>query len=126
MNKGNIAVIIAILVALGLLGGLYLNSKGKLNLPLNTKVMDQTNSTSGQDVKSDKITLSVNSDTNGLITGKAAPFAEVFINDQQTKADAQGNFSMKLTLDKGDNQIVVDANDADGNVVEQNLTVTVN
>ena len=59
------------------------------------------------------------------LTGKTAPNADVFVNDQTTKADANGNFSIKLNLDEGQNGLVVTANDANGNVAEQDLSVNV-
>ena len=59
------------------------------------------------------------------LTGKTAPNADVFVNDQVTKADASGNFSVKLTLDEGQNGIVVNANDASGNVAELDFSVNV-
>jgi hypothetical protein len=65
--------------------------------------------------------------TNGKVTlkGKTSANAEVFVNDQSTKADANGNFSLPLTLDEGLNNLVVTANDAEGNVAEQDLSVNV-
>lgn len=77
------------------------------------------------------MTLTVTSPANGAtvtstrltIQGKTKAGADVFINDLETKADAGGNFSVTLTLDQGDNPIVVSANDADGNVAEKELTV---
>ncbi len=79
------------------------------------------------------ITLSVTSPVSGAtlssgnvtVKGKTLPNAEVFINDQSTKADTEGNFSLNLTLDEGENNLVVTANDAEGNVAEQNLSVNI-
>lgn len=59
-----------------------------------------------------------------LIRGKTKPSAEVFINDKETIADADGNFATTLTLDEGENLIIVTANDAEGNVAEEELVVT--
>ena len=58
-----------------------------------------------------------------VVKGKTKAHAEVFVNDAETKADANGNFSVAMTLDEGDNPIVVSANDADGNVAEKELIV---
>jgi hypothetical protein len=58
------------------------------------------------------------------VKGKTTPKAEVFINDSQVVADAQGNFSVPITLDEGENTIVVTANDATGNYSEQDITIT--
>jgi hypothetical protein len=82
---------------------------------------------------SNKISLVLTSPLNGVtlksgvvsIKGKTSPNAEVFVNDASTKADAQGNFTLNLTLDEGSNTVTVTANDADGNVTEQNLSVNV-
>jgi bacillopeptidase F len=63
--------------------------------------------------------------TDVTVTGKTVPDADVFVNDQSGKADTNGNFSINVALDEGQNQIVVSANDANGNAAEQDLTVTV-
>ena len=81
-----------------------------------------------------EITLTITSPADGAIVtsafvtvkGKTAPRAEVFINDISMVADANGNFSANVTLDEGENPIVIFANDADGNVAEKELTVTYN
>jgi len=61
-----------------------------------------------------------------LIRGKTAPNAEVFINEKELLADDSGNFSTTLTLDEGENLIIVTANDSGGNMAEKELTVTYN
>jgi hypothetical protein len=84
-------------------------------------------------VASDKISLVVTSpadgetlsSTNVTIKGKTTPNADVFVNDQSGKADANGNFAIGVTLDEGSNQIVVSANDSVGNATDQDLNVTV-
>ena len=58
------------------------------------------------------------------VTGKSFPYAEVFINDTEIKADASGNFTAPVTLDEGENIISVMANDENGNSAEQEITVT--
>lgn len=80
------------------------------------------------------ITLQVTQPGNGAVVtsatvtvrGKTAPRAEVFVNDSETVADASGNFSVVLTLDEGENPIVIFANDADGKTAEEEMTVTYN
>jgi len=82
---------------------------------------------------SDKISLVVTSPTDGAtldsanvtVKGKTTPNADVFVNDQSGKADANGNFAISIGLDEGSNQIVVSANDSLGNATEQDLNVTV-
>lgn len=84
-------------------------------------------------VTSNKISLVITSPKNGAklnstnvnVIGKTAPNAEVFVNDAEGKADVNGNFSISLGLDEGVNQLVIDANDKEGNVAEQVIIVTV-
>lgn len=64
------------------------------------------------------------SNQNFAIKGKAAPYAEVFVADRELRADAQGNFSTILTLDEGENVIVILANDENGNFAEETLIIT--
>lgn len=61
---------------------------------------------------------------NTKVAGQTVPNADVSVNEVDTKADASGNFSATLSLNEGDNPIIVDAFDADGNTSEQELTVT--
>lgn len=77
------------------------------------------------------IALTISSPVNGAtvstqsitVSGKTSPNAEVFVNESETRADAAGNFSVQMSLDEGDNYIIVVANDADGNAAEAELTV---
>lgn len=64
--------------------------------------------------------------TSPFITlrGKTVAQAEVFVNDVETTADPNGDFSVGLTLDEGENPIMVVANDASGNVGEVEITIT--
>ena len=64
--------------------------------------------------------------TSSYITlrGKTVAQADVFVNDTETVADANGDFSVGLTLDEGENPIIVVANDANGNVGEVEVTIT--
>jgi hypothetical protein len=63
--------------------------------------------------------------TSAYITlrGKTISGAEVFINDKETIADVNGDFSVSLTLEEGDNPIMAVANDQEGNVGEAEITV---
>jgi hypothetical protein len=63
--------------------------------------------------------------TNATVKGKTVASAEVFVNDVVGKADINGNFSINVALDEGENQIVVSANDANGNAAEQAINVVV-
>lgn len=64
-------------------------------------------------------------DLSVFVKGKTLPRAEVFINEVETKANSQGNFSARITLDEGENLIYVLANDAEGNFLEKEITVIV-
>jgi hypothetical protein len=65
-------------------------------------------------VKSSKVT----------IRGKTVASAEVSINEKDTKADASGNFAVDLTLDEGENLIIIVVNDSEGKASEAELTLT--
>lgn len=79
-----------------------------------------------------EISLEILSPANGVtvtspnlaIKGITVARADVFINDLELKADSKGNFTAQLTLDEGENEIIIVANDEDGNVAEKELTVT--
>lgn len=58
------------------------------------------------------------------LTGKTLPSAEVFVNDSALIANSEGIFSISLTLDEGENVIVIDANDTEGNYAEKEITIT--
>jgi hypothetical protein len=58
------------------------------------------------------------------VRGKTLPLAEVFVNDTETKADENGNFSASINLDEGENIIMVAANDSMGNAGETEIAVT--
>ena len=73
-----------------------------------------TSPVSGQTVSTGQIT----------VKGKTAPKAEVFVNDVELIADATGNFTQVVTLDEGENYILVVANDTDGNFAEKELIIT--
>lgn len=65
----------------------------------------------------------ISNTSNLVIKGKTIPFAQVFINDKETKADNKGNFSLNYLLDEGENEIIIVANDDLGNYAEKNLKV---
>ncbi len=60
------------------------------------------------------------------VSGTTASNADVFVNDQQLKADTQGKFSTSIHLDEGDNTIIIVTNDAMGNSLEKDIVVTYN
>jgi len=87
-----------------------------------------------KDKQVSNILLTVSSPVNGqtvstssvVVRGKTVANAQVSINDVDTVADLNGNFSATVNLDEGDNEMTIVANDANGNYSEQVLTVTYN
>lgn len=77
------------------------------------------------------ITLLVSQPQNGqtftssslVVKGKTKAKADIFVNEKETKSDASGNFSVTVTLEEGDNPIVVVVVDPDGNYAENELSV---
>ncbi len=84
--------------------------------------------------KIEQITLTVSSPLNNstvtsskvTVKGKTLAKAEVYANEAEGVADGSGNFSLSVTLDDGDNEILVTAVDADGNVAETVVAVSYN
>ncbi len=58
------------------------------------------------------------------VKGKTSPKAEVFANEAEGISDANGNFSLTVALDEGENSIIVTAVDANGKVAETEVLVT--
>ncbi len=58
-----------------------------------------------------------------LMKGKTLPNSAVFVNENEFKTDAQGNFSSAVELDEGENTIFVVANDDKGNYSEKDIDV---
>ncbi len=83
-------------------------------------------------VSQNQITLTVSSPTNGqevstptiVVTGKTVPNADVVVNETDLKADANGNFSITITLEEGDNYLLITASDPAGNFSEWEGSVT--
>ena len=57
------------------------------------------------------------------LTGKTIADGSVFVNDQELKADINGNFSTSVTLEEGQNEIYVVAADDLGNSIEKDIIV---
>src|SRR3972149_3451313 len=84
-----------------------------------TAVVVEVTPTPISDPVTQKLTLTVSAPADGAVVktgsmtvrGKTAPKAEVSINDVDTSADGQGNFSVTVKLDEGKNYIVVVAVD---------------
>ncbi|MCX6704327.1 MAG: hypothetical protein NTZ07_02675 [Candidatus Woesebacteria bacterium] len=131
---GAVAVAVLVLVYLFITKGY--SGKGTTTLPYVQTTAPGASPVASQEagtVTSDKISLIITSpkdgdvlgSTNAAVKGKTASGAEVFVNDQEGSADANGNFSISIGLDEGENKIVVSVNDGEGNVAEQELNVVV-
>lgn len=133
--------ILIIFVLIGIGGFFYFNSR--LTLSKQQKEMGNIintigNSLSGQEsaskmsaVETDLQIQNISPSDHSTVTspyitlrGKTVAGAEVFVNDNETVADSQGNFSVQLTLDEGENPIMIVANDASGSVGEAEITIT--
>lgn len=81
-----------------------------------------------------ELSLNISSPVSGVVVnqssievkGATIPNAAVFVNEDELKADSQGNFSANVILDEGENTIVVVANDDQGNFEEREINVTYN
>lgn len=139
MKKPILPILLAVaaLVALGVL--ISVRMKNSQLLPSSPEVgMNETITTSVTPVPTtstsiaSEISLTVSSPANNavvksatiVVRGKTSPNAEVFVNDEETKANSSGNFSVRLTLEEGENYILVVANDAQGKFSERELTIT--
>lgn len=79
-----------------------------------------------------QITLTVTDPGNGAVVssspitikGKTVANAQVFVNDAETKADSSGYFSVSLPIEEGENEIIVVANNDNGEYAEQSVMVT--
>lgn len=86
------------------------------------------------DEEVDQITLeiispkedSVVTESSVWVSGVTVEEAEVFVNDAETKADGDGKFKVKVTLEEGENEIFVVANDSEGNYAEASVTIILN
>jgi len=81
--------------------------------------------------KSEKIFLQVDEPKNNItvnnpiinISGKTIANAYIFINEQELKADINGNFASATTLEEGENYILIVVSDDLGNSVEKDILV---
>lgn len=148
------AVIIPLLIVIGaaVIGGLYL-SRNRLGYPLDSWLSNTVSwlNTGGSNFEEGnqpaatetptptvpvgqvlEIPLEITRPADGasvtqaklMVGGVTALGADVLINDQEVTADSSGKFSTVITLDEGENTIVVTANDSNGNYAEKEITVT--
>lgn len=134
MNKVLLAIILVILVAGVAVGGIWLlKNKSKANGPLNLVPMRPAVSVpTPTPNKQETILLNIDTPKEGdvlkvaklVVKGTTVPYADVSVDDTDTKADAKGNFTLTLTLDEGENIINVLAIDKNGLSSEKEITVT--
>jgi len=129
--------ILAAVFIIGLVGFLFFNNRLARSKELKEAASVSSEKTSQQESKRDMgavengLKLQITSPshhssvTSSYITlrGKTVAGADVFVNDKETVADGNGDFSVALTLDEGDNPIIVVVNDAGGNTSEQEITI---
>jgi hypothetical protein len=101
-----------------------IDSKKGLNKDSISKVNEPT-------VVLEKIFLQVDEPKNNItvsnpiinINGKTIANAYIFINEQELKADVNGNFASATTLEEGENYILIVASDDLGNSIEKDILV---
>ncbi len=137
-KKGNVMLLLLLIVAL-VVGAVFVSKKSQQgsqgpyqNVPLTTGApIYGGGSTNGQ-TNANSIPLTLTSVSGAMtvtnpqlvVSGKTVANADVFVNDRDLKADAQGNFATTITLDEGENTINVVVNDAAGNSTEKEFVVT--
>lgn len=93
---------------------------------------DLSQTTINEEIKQGEIFLEILSPDNNsvvnnpliTISGRTIAYADVFINDKETKADNQGNFSLNYNLEEGENELMIVVNDSQGNYLEKTLIIT--
>jgi hypothetical protein len=149
-NKGGSYLVIFIILVLIIGGGIWVakekgliksaqevinDGQGMLdesNEFIESDRIDEYSEESGEAKYQESLSLVITNPTDGTtvpsanlnVTGKTASGAEVFVNDKETKAEINGNFSVNITIDEGENIIVVIANDLEGNYIEKEIKVT--
>jgi len=124
-----LAALAIIVVAIAMAWGIKsVTDRNKATSTINSSV----NSEQATLIKEDKIELELISPKDGevvnapelTISGKTVANAEVSVDDKETKADKDGNFSVKTTLDEGENEVVVTVNDESGEMAEKSVKVS--
>ncbi|MFA5770327.1 MAG: hypothetical protein WC894_02430 [Patescibacteria group bacterium] len=108
-----------------------LNSKNTKTTTSNVAVNKSTDIVQKKDSVPEKIFLQVDEPKNNIIvnnpiiniSGKTIANAFIFINEQELKADIDGNFSSGTTLEEGENYILIVVSDDLGNSVEKDILV---
>ncbi|VVA44434.1 conserved exported hypothetical protein [Candidatus Roizmanbacteria bacterium] len=108
-----------------------LDSKNTETTKSNTAIIKPTDSIQKIVSQSEKIFLKIDEPKNNItvsnpiinITGKTVANAFVFINEQELKADLNGNFTTATTLEEGENYIIIVVSDDSGNSIEEDILV---
>lgn len=134
MFKKYFSVVLIILFAIAIFTYLQKNNPA-INKLLSSKsgettgaIIEPTNSTTGKSKKNflqvdePKSNITVNNPIVN-ISGKTISNAFIFINEQELKADVNGNFVSATTLEEGENYILIVASDDLGNSIEKDILV---
>ena len=138
-SSKNLLLFLSVIAFLGL--GFYAVNSGKVSINKSGTSEISTTSEENEDGESsdleteeNKISLEIASPKDGdivtkspvVVTGTTVNGADVSVNDADTKADANGKFSVSVPLDEGENEIFVTANDISGNSAESSIKVNLN
>jgi len=134
-NSKNLLIFLAVIVFVAFAYFAVYSKKSSVSSPNNNipTPSSEVESESGE-VNVSEISLEITSPKDGevvtkspvLVTGTTIGGADVFVNDAETKADEDGNFKVSISLDEGENEIFVTANDQDGNYTESSIKVSLN
>ena len=88
----------------------------------------------GTETNKNEISLEITSPKDGevvtkspvLVSGTTLKGVDMSVNDAETKADANGNFKVNVSLEEGENEIFVVVNDSEGNYAEGSVTIILN
>lgn len=108
-----------------------LDSKRQETTKSNIELTQPANLIQKSTNKSEKIFLQIYEPKNNItvanqvitVMGKTVPVGFVFVNDQEFKADSNGNFSTTVLLDEGENYLLVVVSDDLGNSIEKDILV---
>jgi len=140
-----ITLVIAILVSIGVIGFVFFTKRleestsaresfttqGVPETEKEATASQQDQARNQTETLESSISLQILSPSDGsrvttptvTIRGKTMPNAEVFVNDKELTADADGNFSVDLLLEEDENPILVVANDSQGRAAETEFSV---
>lgn len=129
INKNKIYLFIILVIILGILIFAFQNNSKNNSSNLYQQEKKSIEQVEKNGIKN--ITLEVTSPANNsktssselILKGKTVPNAEVLVNDEETRADTSGNFSVNVAMEEGENIIIVFVNDQNGDYVEKEIKV---